>query len=209
MRAKLTFGGLLLVLAVAAGFYWYSGRGEKLSETDSIVIGDFTNAASDPVFDGTLREALAVSLAQSPSLNLVSAEKVGEALRSLGRPVGTPITREIALKLCPLLGATVYLTGSIAKDGNGYSLRLDASRCSSDDAVAGAKSDAAGKRDALHALGVAADELRAKFSDEPESLQRFACPPEQATTPSLEALAAFTEGRRLVRQKAALEALPP
>src|SRR6266849_7960038 len=135
MRVKLAFAGLLLVL-VAAGFYWYSERGTKLSETDTILIGDFTNVASDPVFDGTLREALAVSLAQSPSLNLVSVEKVGEALRSLGRPVGTPITREIALKLCPPLGATVYLTGSIAKDGDGYSLRLDASRCSSDDAVA-------------------------------------------------------------------------
>jgi tetratricopeptide (TPR) repeat protein len=208
MRAKLTFAGLLLVLAVAAGFYWYSGRGEKLSETDSILIGDFTNAASDPVFDGTLREALAVSLAQSPSLNLVSAEKVGEALRSLGRPVGTPITREIALKLCPPLGATVYLTGSIAKDGDGYSLRLDASRCSSDDAVARAKGDAASKREALHALGVAADDLRTKFGEEPASLRGFDLPLERATTSSLEALAAFTEGRRLVREKGAMEAVP-
>src|SRR6266852_1669655 len=163
MRAKLTFAGLLLVLVVAAGFYWYSGRGTKLSETDSILIGDFTNAADDPVFDGTLREALAVSLAQSPSLNLVSVEKVGEALRSLGRPLGTPITRELASKLCPLLGATVYVNGNIAKDGSGYSLRLDASRCSGDDEVASAKQDAPDKREALHALGAAASDLRGKF----------------------------------------------
>src|SRR6266436_8350835 len=140
MSAKLAFAAVLLVL-VAAGFYWYSGRGTKLSVTDSILIGDFTNATGDPVFEGTLREALAVGLSQSPSLNLVTVEKVGEALRSLGRPVGTHITRELAPKLCPLLGATVYLTGSVAKDGSGYSFRLDASLCSSDDAVAGAKSD--------------------------------------------------------------------
>src|SRR5260370_13231793 len=69
------------------------------------MIGDFTNATGDPVFDGALREALAVDLAQSPSLNLVSVEKVAEALRSLGRPVGTRVTREIAPKLCPMLGA--------------------------------------------------------------------------------------------------------
>src|SRR5437762_5174860 len=85
MRAKLTIAGLLLA-TVAVGFYWYSQRGMKLSETDSILIGEFSNAAGDSVFDGTLREALGVSLAQSPSLNLVSVEKVREALRSMGRP---------------------------------------------------------------------------------------------------------------------------
>src|SRR5260370_15250531 len=126
MKAKLAFAVLLLVL-VAAGFYWYSGRGTKLSVTDSILIGDFTNATGDPVFEGTLREALAVDLAQSPSLNLVSVEKVGEALRSLRRPAATRLPSEIPPKLCPVLGATVYLTGSVAKNGSGYSLRLDAS----------------------------------------------------------------------------------
>jgi hypothetical protein len=86
MSAKLTIAGLLLA-AVAVGFYWYSQRGMKLPETHSILIGEFSNPAGDPVFDGTLREALGVSLAQSPSLNLVSVEKVPEALRSMGRPV--------------------------------------------------------------------------------------------------------------------------
>jgi eukaryotic-like serine/threonine-protein kinase len=207
MRAKLAIAALLLAL-VGGGFYWYSQRGTKLSETDTILIGDFTNTVGDAVFDGALREALAVSLAQSPSLNLVSEEKVGEALRSLGRPVGTRITRELAPKLCPLLGATVYLHGNIAKDGSGYSLRLDASRCSTEDGVANAKSDAAGKREALHALGVACTELRGKFGEEPASLQKFNLPLDRATTASLEALAAFTEGRRLVREKGAMEAVP-
>ena len=207
MKAKLALAALLLVL-VAAGFYWYSGRGTKLSVTDSILIGDFTNATGDPVFEGTLREALAVDLAQSPSLNLVSVEKVGEGLRSLGRPAGTRVTREIAPKLCPVLGATVYLTGSVAKDGSGYSLRLDASRCSGDEAVAVAKSDAADKRQALRALGTAAADLRGKFGEEPASLQNFGLPLERATTASLDALAAFTEGRRLAREKGAMEAVP-
>ena len=207
MKAKLAIAVLLIAL-VAGGFYWYSQRGSKLSETDTVLIGDFTNSAGDPVFDGTLREALAVSLAQSPTLNLVSVEKVEEALKSLGQPLGTRISKEVAPKLCPLLGATVYVNGGIEKNGNGYSLRLDASRCSSDDAVASAKSDAADKREALHALGVAASELRGKFGEEPASLQKFDLPLERAATGSLEALAAYTEGRRLVREKGAMEAVP-
>src|SRR5260370_39995386 len=103
MRAKLAFAVLLLIVA-AAGFYWDSERGTKLSETDSILIGDFTNGTGDPVFEGTLREALAVGLSQSPSLNLVTVEKVSKGLRSLRRPVGTHITSELAPKLCPPLG---------------------------------------------------------------------------------------------------------
>lgn len=207
MRAKVAIVGLLLAF-VAGGVYWYSNRDTKLSESDTLLIGDFTNTAGDPVFDGTLREALAVSLSQSPSLNLVSVEKVGEALRSLGQPIGTRVTRELAPKLCPLLGATVYLNGSIGRDGGGYSLRLDASRCGSGDEVDSAKSDAADKRGALHALGEAASELRGKFGEEPAALHKFDLPLERATSSSLEALAAYTEGRRLVREKGAMEAVP-
>src|SRR3981189_1665164 len=162
MRAKLAIAGLL-VACVAGGFYWYSQRSIKLTETDAILIGGVANATGDPMFDGTLREALAVSLAQSPSLNLVSVEKVSEALRSLGHPVDAPITRDLAPKLCQRLGAAVYLTGTIAKDGSRYSLRLDTTQCSTDDSVASAKSDTSNKREALHALGVAATDLRGKF----------------------------------------------
>jgi len=207
MRAKLTIAGLLLAL-VAVGFYWYSQRGMKLSETDTILIGEFSNAAGDPVFDGTLREALGVSLAQSPSLNLVSVEKVREGLRSLGRPMDSLIIPELAPRLCQRLGATVYLTGNIVKAGSGYSLRLDAARCSSDDSGVSTNSDAASKREALHALGVAAADLRGKFGEEPDSLQKFDLPLERATSASLDALAAFTEGRRLAREKGAIEAVP-
>ena len=206
MRATLTIAGLLLA-AVAVGFYWYSQRGMKLSETDSILIGEFSNAAGDPVFDGTLREALGVSLAQSPSLNLVSIEKVREALRSMGRPVDSLLLQELAPSLCQRLGATVYLTGSIVKADSGYSLRLDAGRCSTDDSGISTKSDAANRGEALHALGVAAADLRGKFGEEPDSLQKFDLPLERATTASLDALAAFTEGRRLAREKGAIEAV--
>src|SRR5438445_200533 len=207
MRAKLAIAGVLLAL-VGAGFYWYSQRGAKLSETDTILIGDFANTAGDPIFDGTLREALAVSLAQSPLLNLISVEKVSEALRALGRPIDTPITRDLAPRLCQRLGATVYLAGSIAKDGSGYALKLDATQCTTGHAVASANSDARNKGEGLHALGVAAAELRGKFGEDPASLQKFNLSLERATTASLDALAAFTEGRRLVRDKGAMGAVP-
>src|SRR5260370_12396062 len=131
MKAKLAIAGLLLVVATA-GFFWYSQQGAKLSDTDTILIANFSNATGEPVLDSSLQEALAISLSQSPSLNLVSVEKVTEALRSLGRPLETVVTRDLAPQLCQRLGATVYLTGSISKHGSGYALRLDPTPSSPD-----------------------------------------------------------------------------
>jgi len=207
MKAKLAIAGLLLFLATA-GFFWYSQQGTKLSDTDTILIANFSNATGEPVLDSSLQEALAISLSQSPSLNLVSVEKVTEALRSLGRPLETVVTRDLAPQLCQRLGATVYLTGSISKDGSGYALRLDATRCSSDDAVARSQSDAAGKGDVVRALGMAAKDLRGKFGEDAASLQRFDLPLDRAATGSLDALKAFSEGRRLAREKGAIDAVP-
>src|SRR5258708_10321226 len=191
MRAKLAIAGLLLVL-VAGGFYGYSQRSTKLTDTDTILIANVSSATGDPVFDGSLQEALAISLAQSPTLNLVSAEKVAEGLRSLGRPLETAVTHELAPQLCQRLGATVFLTGTISKDGDGYTLRLDAARCSLDEAIAHSSSDATGKGEVLQALGIAATDLRAKFGEDPASLQKLDLPLGRAASSSLAALSPFS-----------------
>ena len=174
MRAKIIIAGLLLVMGGAAA-YWYSHGSAKLSETDAILIGGFSNATGDSVFDGSLREALAISLTQSPMLNVVSAEKVGEAFRSLGRPADTPITRVLASKLCQQVGATVYLTETIARDDNGYALRLNAFRCVTDDALASANGDAASRGAVLHTLGLLAADLRRKLGEDPPPCKDSIC----------------------------------
>src|SRR5260370_2602317 len=198
MKAKLAIAGLLLVVATA-GFFWYSQQGAKLSDTDTILIANFSNATGEPVLDSSLQEALAISLSQSPSLNLVSVEKVTEALRSLGRPLETVVTRDLAPQLCQRLGATVYLTGSISKDGSGYALKLDATRCSSDDAVARSQSDAAGKGDVVRALGMAAKDLRGKFGEDAASLQKFDLPLDRPPTRPLNPPNPFTQAPPLPR----------
>jgi tetratricopeptide (TPR) repeat protein len=208
MRTKLIIAGLLLVL-LGAGVYWYSRGGTKLTDSDSLLLADFVNSTGDPVFEGALGEALAISLGQSPVLNLISPEKVAEALRSQGLAVHASVTRDLAAKLCQNLGATVYLTGSVAKDGRSYVLRLEAFRCATASEIASVKSEADSRDQAVHALGLAAAELRSQFGEDPATLQKFNLPLERATTSSLEALKAFTEGRRLSREQGAIEAVAP
>jgi tetratricopeptide (TPR) repeat protein len=207
MRTKLMIAALVLLL-LGAGAYWYSAGSTKLTESDTLLIADLANSTGDPVFDGSLREALSIGLGQSPMLNLVSPEKVGEALRSQGLQVRALVTPELAQKLCQNLNATVYLTGSIAKDGSSYPLRLDAFRCAAAKSIASAKAEADGRDQVVHALGLAAAELRSKFGEEPTSLAKFNLPLERATTASLDALKSFTEGRRLAREQGAIEAVP-
>ncbi|HYL86362.1 MAG TPA: tetratricopeptide repeat protein [Candidatus Angelobacter sp.] len=207
MKIKIILG-VLLCAALAATGLWYFRSGTKLTEADSIIVGDFINSAGDPVFDAALREGLAISLAQSPLLNLISAEKVAEAMRSESLPANAQLTREIAPKLCQRLGATVFLNGSIARSGTSYYLKLSAFRCATTDELASAKADAERKEEVVHALGLAATELRGKLGEDPSSLKRFDLPLDRATTGSLDALKSFAEGRRLTREQGSVEAVP-
>lgn len=207
MRTKLFLAGLLLLLVVA-GAFWYSAEGVKLTETDTLLVGDFANSTGDSAFDLALREALSISLAQSPLLNLVSTEKVAETLRSQSLGASTPVTRHLAARLCADLGATAFLTGAIARDGYGYVLELSTFQCIPSKEIASVKITAKGKEQVVHALGEAAAKLRGALGENADSLERFNLPLERAASPSLAAIQFFAEGRRISREQGALGAVP-
>src|SRR5215472_14984037 len=144
MRTKFLLAVLLIILFVAGGF-WYSASGVRLTDKDVLLVGDFENSTGEAVFDGSLREALSIGLGQSPVLNLVSAEKVAEALRSQSLAPNTPVNRALAPKLCGHVGATVFLTGAITKNGDSYLLRLGTFQCVSSKEISSAESEAASK----------------------------------------------------------------
>jgi eukaryotic-like serine/threonine-protein kinase len=207
MRTKLILAGLLLILLVAGGF-WYSGNGVTLTDKDTLLVGDFENSTGDAVFDASLREALSIGLAQSPLLNLVSAEKVAEALHSQSLPSNTSVNGELAPKLCGHAGATVFLTGVIAKDGDTYVLKLTTFQCDSAKEISSSRSEARGKSQVVHALGEAAAKLRSQLGENADSVRKFNLPLERATSSSVEAIKSFADGRRLSREKGSLEAVP-
>ncbi|PYT89672.1 MAG: hypothetical protein DMG41_07280 [Acidobacteria bacterium] len=207
MKTKLFLAGLLLLLAVA-GALWYPGESVKLTDKDTLLIGDFANSTGEAAFDGALREALSISLAQSPLLNLISAEKIAETLRSQSVEASTPITRDLAPRLCAHLDASAFLTGTIAKDGQTYVLRLSTFQCTPSKEMATVKTAAKGKQEVVHALGEAAAELRGELGENADSLKRFNLPLERAASSSLEAIQFFAAGRRISREQGALLAVP-
>ncbi len=208
MQIKLTIAAGLLA-ASAYGVYAYLHGAPKLSENDAIVLGDFNNATGEAVFDGSLREALGVSLAQSPYVNVISSEKVSEALRGLGRAPDQPVTRELASGICQSTNAKAFVAGGISAAQGKYEISLQALSCAEGTPIAETRAEAGNARQVLHALGMAAAELRKEFGEGQSSIQKFDTPLERATSPSLEALKFYSEGRKLTREKGAMEGIAP
>ena len=198
---------LLIAGAVGGGLYLRSRPAAPLTEKDTIVLADFDNTTSDPVFDGTLKQALGVQLGQSPFLNILSDRKVEDTLHLMGRPSTEKITRDIARELCIRTGSKAFLVGTISNLGGQYVVGLDAVGCSSGDTLAKEQEEAGTKQDVLKALGKAASSLRGKLGESLATIQKFDVPVE-ATTPSLEALKAFSMGITTFRAKGNAEAIP-
>jgi eukaryotic-like serine/threonine-protein kinase len=197
-RAKLIGAGAVVVIilaAIAGGFYYRSHRAKSLTDKDTLVLADFTNETGDPVFDDTLKTALSVSLNQSPFLNVLSDSNVAKTLKLMTKPPDTKLTPEVARELCQRTGSKAYIAGSIASLGSQYVLGLKVVNCQSGDTLAQEQATASGKEKVLEALGTAASKLRGELGESLATVQKFDARLEQATTSSLEALKAYSMGR--------------
>ena len=184
-----------LLVAIAAGFFFYSRRSQALTEKDSILLTDFVNTTGDSVFDGSLKQALAVQLEQSPYLNVLPQSRIQEALRFMGRSPDERVTSDVAREICVREGVKAMLTGSISGLGSHYVIDLNAVNAQTGDSLGRAQVEAESKEQVLKSLDKAASDLRQKLGESIGSVQKFATPLQQATTSSLEALQAFTLGQ--------------
>ncbi len=199
---------VIIAALVAGGLYYRSHQTRRLTDKDTIVIADFDNNTGDAVFDDTLKTALTVALNQSPFLNVLSDNKVAATLKLMTRPSGTKLTPEVARELCQRADSQAYIAGSIARLGSEYVLGLKAVNCQSGEPLAQEQGTANGKEKVLNVLGDAAAKLRARLGESLATVQKFDVPLAQATTPSLEALQAFSLAIRNGGEKGAVAAVP-
>jgi eukaryotic-like serine/threonine-protein kinase len=194
MRWNVVGPAAIAVAALVAGSYFYFRRSPKLTEKDSIVLADFANTTGDPVFDGALRQGLSVQLEQTPFLRVISGDQITQTLKMMEQPLDARLTPALAREVCQRTNATVEIEGSIAALGNQYVLGLNAVNCNTGEALAREQVTANGKERVLPALSDAASELRSKLGESRASLEKFDVPLGQVTTPSLEALQAWSLG---------------
>jgi tetratricopeptide (TPR) repeat protein/class 3 adenylate cyclase len=195
-RIAIPATAILILGALIGGWLYHARRAHALNETDTVVLADFANSTGDPVFDGALRQGLAVQLEQSPFLSLVSERRIQQTLRLMGQATDARLTPEIARDLCQRTGSAAVLDGSIMSLGSQYVLGLKAVNCRTGDVLAEEQARATGKEQVLAAMDKAAAELRSKLGESLSTVEKLYTPVEQATTPSLEALQAYSLGRK-------------
>lgn len=200
---------LLVSVAILGGnWYWRSHRAPKLGERDTIVVADFDNKTGDPVFDGTLKQALIIQMEQSPFLHVLSNDKTAETLKLMNRKAGDGLLPEVAHEVCIRSNSQALLAGSIAAIGNQYLITLRATNCQNGETLASAEAEADSRNQILSSLSSVANKLREKLGESGTSVQKFSRPLEQVTTSSLEALQAYTQGIKLEDASSIDAALP-
>jgi len=184
----------LVVVALAVSSYFYFHRTPKLTDKDTIVLADFANSTGDAIFDDTLKDALGVALRQSPFLDVASDEKVTATLRLMTKAADTRLTAQVAREVCQRSRSKAYVGGSIATLGSQYVIGLRVVNCANGNILAQEQTTATSKEKVLDALGTAVTKLRGELGESLASVQKSDLPLEQLTTPSLEALQAYTLG---------------
>lgn len=196
------------VLALSVWVYFYLHRALKLTDKDTIVVADFNNTTGDSVFDGTLRQGLAVQLEQSPFLSLISEERIQQMLKLMAKPADARLTPEIAREICERTASAAVLDGSIASLGSQYVLTLRAKDCRSGDVLDEEQVQAARKEDVLNALSQIASRFRTRVGESLSTVKSHDTPLAEATTPSLEALKAYSAGWQVSFTSGSAAAVP-
>jgi eukaryotic-like serine/threonine-protein kinase len=192
--------------AVLVGAYVFAPRAATLTDRDTIVLAEFTNTTGDPVFDDTLRHGLSVQLQQSPFLSLVSDERIRRTLPLMNQPADARLTGDVARVVCVRTGGAAVLQGSIAALGSQYVLGLRATNCATGDILADEQAQASRKEDVLTTLSQMATKFRTRVGESLATVERYSTPL-QVTTPSLEALQAYSAGMKAALAGSSVRAL--
>ncbi|HEV2195001.1 MAG TPA: winged helix-turn-helix domain-containing protein [Candidatus Acidoferrum sp.] len=207
-RWLLVVAATVALPALALAGYIYFHRSPKLTDKDTIVLADFTNTTGDAVFDGTLRQGMAVQLEQSPFLSLVSEERIQQTLRLMGQSPDARLTPELAREICERTASAAVLEGSIASLGSQYVLGLRAKSCQTGDLLDQEQMPAARKEEVLNTLSQMASKFRARVGESLATVQKHDTPLEEATTSSLDALKAYSSALKIVYSTGSLAAEP-
>ena len=199
----ITVGAVLVVAMAVGAFKLFVHRSPALTEKDTVVLADFANSTGDPVFDGTLRQGLAIQLEQSPLLTIMGDEQMRHTLRLMSLSPATRVTNTVAHEICMRQGAAAMIDGAIARLGKNYVITLEAIRCQDGATLAREQIQAEDKDHVLTAIGIAATDIRGKLGESHDSIR----PPEQATTPSWEAVKSYGEGHEEMEKSQHLAAV--
>ncbi|PYX91486.1 MAG: hypothetical protein DMG71_20060 [Acidobacteria bacterium] len=199
---------LPIAAAAVGAFYFHARRAQSLTEKDTIVLSDFANITGEAVFDDTLKQALRIQLEQSPFLHVLSDQQVNQQLRMMGHSPSERLTQDVARDLCQRVSSKALLAGSISGLGSHYVIGINGINCRTGEELGSTQVEAESREQVLKALGQGATKIRERLGESLATIQKYDAPVEQATTPSLEALKAYTTAWNLHSGGAEAQSLP-
>jgi tetratricopeptide (TPR) repeat protein len=205
---KLVPAAVVMIVALLGATYFYLHRTPRLTDKDTIVLADFVNETDDRVFDGTLREALAIQLEESPFLKVLDESQVRQDLQLMRKSRGEPLTKELGREICQRENEKAMISGTIASLGKAYAITVVATNCESGATLARQQAEVPDKEHALDAIASIAKKVREKLGESLASIQSMAPPNDRVTTTSLEAFRAFAMAAGQFRQGHYLAAIP-
>jgi eukaryotic-like serine/threonine-protein kinase len=204
----LAAGVIAVLLPVGVYLHRQQLASHRLTDKDTVLLADFKNNTGDAVWDETLKQWLRVELDQSPYLNILSDENVTRLLRYAGRSANERLSPELARDLCLRAGSKAMLLGSISSIGSHYAIELRAVNCQNEDSLGQEQEEANSREEVLSKLHDAGVSMRNKLGESLASIKKYDMPVEQATTPSLDALQAYSAALTIKRSRGDNEALP-
>jgi eukaryotic-like serine/threonine-protein kinase len=207
-RWQMIVPAAVALVALSVAGYFYFNRAPKLTDTDTIVLADFDNKTDDPVFDDTLRQGLSVELQQSPFLSLMPDRQLQQQLALIGQPREARLTADVAHQICERTASAMVLEGSIARLGSQYVLGLRAKDCNTGNIVDQEQIQAARREDILNSLSEIVRKLRTRLGESRATVEKHSTPLADATTPSLEALKAYSAGMKVNVSSGTAAAIP-
>ena len=187
-------GVAAVALALAGWGAWYWMHRGQARAFQKVVVADIINNTGDATFDTALKRALQIDLEQSPYIDVLSETEAAATLQRMGSKPGAPLSGDTAHEVCERSNRDVLLTGSIVAVGAEYLLTLEATDCASGKQLGAAKARAHSKEEVFSALDQVTDKVRGQLGESSHSVQSFRVPIAEATTPSLEALKAYSIG---------------
>jgi len=207
-KVALVIGALLLLgIATFIALRYRTLRASRLNNKDTVVLTDFSNNTGDAIFDDTLKQALKVSLSQSPFLRILPERSVRATLKMMTQPANTPISPSIAREVCQRSGSKAFISGAIASLDTDYVIGLKAENCLNGMTLAQEQITAHSKDNVISQLGEAATRLRSQLGESISTVKKYDAPLRTATTGSLQALKEYTRGGQAENEKGPMAAI--
>jgi DNA-binding winged helix-turn-helix (wHTH) protein/tetratricopeptide (TPR) repeat protein len=193
----------VLLTASVTGFLLYRNRYQpRYIPHERILMGAFAGDTKKPDLSQILPFAVQLRFQQSPSFDVVPAQAIRQRVGEINTA-----GRDEQLHICASLGGKVLLNGQLSSAARGYRVSLTASQCDDGRLLATEAAQADSDASIMSAVDAVTDQMRRHLGEPESTLQRFSVPLTQATTKSLAALEAFTQGEDKLRLGNNLDAI--